>query len=224
MAPSITLNCRALLFDLDGTLIDSTDRIDRLWRWWAGRHGIPFEQLEGKFHGRPSVESFRLIDPSLPIEQEVEELEAEEIGDMHDVHLIPGARELLARLDASQWAIVTSGSPRVAHARINHVGLPMPRVLITAAEIEHGKPAPDGYLLAARRLDLRPQDCIVVEDSPVGVEAGKAAGMRVVAIAYTHPAEELRGAHTLVAGLSDIQVNTADHSLVVRLTGQERRE
>ncbi len=219
MAPSLALTCQALLFDLDGTLIDSTDRIDRLWRWWAERHSIPFEQLEGKFHGRPSVESFRLIDPSLPIEQEVEELEAEEIGDMHDVRLIPGARELLARLDASQWAIVTSGSPRVAHARIQHVGLPMPRVFITAAEIQHGKPAPDGYLLAARRLGLRPQDCLVVEDSPVGVEAGKAAGMRVVAIAYSHPAEELRGAHALVTGLSDLQVEADDHRVVVRLAG-----
>ncbi len=217
MSSRTTLACQALLFDLDGTLIDSTDRIDRLWRWWAERHGIPFEQLEGKIHGRPAVESFRLIDPSLPIEQEVQELEAEEVRDMHDVRLIPGARELLGRLEASRWAIVTSGSPRVAHARINHIGLPMPRVLITAAEIEHGKPAPDGYLLAARRLGLRPADCVVLEDSPVGVEAGKAAGMRVVAIAYTHAAGELEGADALVADLSDIQVEATARGIELRL-------
>jgi sugar-phosphatase len=217
MTASPALTCQALLFDLDGTLIDSTDRVERLWRWWAGRHGVPFEQLKGKIHGRPAVESFRLIDPSLPIEQEVEELEAEEVRDMHDVRSIPGAHELLERLDPARWAIVTSGSPRVAHARIGYTGLPMPRVLITAAEIERGKPAPDGYLLGAQRLGFDPGDCIVVEDTPVGVEAGKAAGMRVVAIAFSHPPDELRSADAVVPDLAHLHIQQGPSGLSVAI-------
>lgn len=215
MPADSTLTCQAILFDLDGTLIDSTDRIDRLWRWWAERHGVPFEQLDGKIHGRPAVESFHLIDPSLPIEQAIEELEAEEIGDMHDVHIIPGARELLARLDPTRWAIVTSGSPRVAHARIDYTGLPMPRVLITAGEIKRGKPAPDGYLLGARRLGFDPADCVVVEDTPVGVQAGQAAGMRVIAIAYSHPAQDLAAADMLVRDISDLDIRQSASHLTI---------
>lgn len=215
MDRSLSLTCQAMLFDLDGTLIDSTERIDRLWRWWAKRHGIPFEQMRGKMHGRPAVETFRLVDPSLPIPQEVEELEAEEVRDMHDVHLVPGAPELLKRLDPARWAIVTSGSPRVAHARLQHTGLPVPRVLITAAEIQHGKPAPDGYRLAARRLGFEPADCIVVEDAPVGVDAGKAAGMRVIAIAYTHPVEDLAAADVMVPDLAHLDVRSTPSGLVV---------
>jgi sugar-phosphatase len=217
MDPSLTFACQAVLFDLDGTLIDSTDRIDRLWRWWADRRGIPFEELTGKIHGRPAVESFRLIDPRLQIEQEVEELEAEEIRDMHDVHLIPGAADLLQRLDPGRWAIVTSGSPRVAHARLQHTGLPLPRILITAAEIEHGKPAPDGYLLAARRLGVSPADCIVFEDSPVGVDAGKAAGARVIAIAYTHPVEELTSADAIIPNLAHLSVHSGPSGLSIAI-------
>jgi len=213
----LVLNCEAMLFDLDGTLIDSTARIARLWRWWAERHGIPFEQLQGKMHGRPAVETFHLIDPDLPLGPAVEELETEEVRDMHDVHLIPGAPELLARLNPSRWAIVTSGSPRVAHARLEYTRLPLPRVLITAAEIERGKPAPDGFLLAARRMGFAPSDCVVVEDSPAGVGAGKAAGMRVIAIAYTHPIEELTAADAMVPDLAHLDVQSSPSGLSITI-------
>ncbi|HMA09666.1 MAG TPA: HAD-IA family hydrolase, partial [Ramlibacter sp.] len=132
--------------------------------------------------------------------------------------VIPGAAGLLRRLDPARWAIVTSGSPRVAHARLQHTGLPLPRVLITAAEITRGKPAPDGFLMGAQRLGLSPADCIVVEDSPVGVRAGKAAGMRVIAIAYTHPVEELAGAEVLVPDLAHLDIHSTAAGLTVLVT------
>src|SRR5512143_2079447 len=114
MQSTRSLACRAVLFDLDGTLIDSRERIERLWRWWAERRGVDFEAVAPVMYGRPAVETIRLAAPHLVAEDEMKVLEAEEISDMRDVHLIPGALELLARLDGAPWAIVTSGSTRVA--------------------------------------------------------------------------------------------------------------
>ncbi len=218
MTDTVTLACRAILFDLDGTLIDSTERITRLWHWWAARRGVDFEAVREVMHGRPAVETIRLAAAHLVPEEEIEALETEEVSDMHDVRLIPGALELLARLEGASWAIVTAGSPRVAEARIGYVKLPRPPVLITAAQIQNGKPDPEGYLLAARRLGARPEDCVVVEDAPVGVEAGKAAHMRVVAIAFSHPADTLKEADVVVSNLRDIHVETTAPSIVLDLT------
>ena len=214
----LALNCRALLFDLDGTLIESTARIDRLWQWWAARHGLAFEKFTGLMHGRPAAETIRLVAPHLDPQQELEALETEEISDMHDVHLYPGALELLGRLDGAPWAVVTSGSRHVAEARLAYVGLPHPPVLITADEVPRGKPAPDGYLLAAEHLAISPAQCVVIEDSPVGVEAGKAAGMRLLAVAATHSAESLSAADALVSRLTDIDLFVNGSEITLRLT------
>ncbi len=213
----LTLSCRALLFDLDGTLIDSAARLRRLWAWWAARRNVELQALLDVMHGRTAVETIRLAAPGLVPEDELDALETEEISDMHDVHLQPGARELLGQLDGASWAIVTSGTARVAQARIAHVQLPRPRLVITADQVANGKPAPDGYLLAAQRLGASPQDCIVVEDAPVGVAAGKAAGMRVLAIASTHSPQELDGADAIVARLADIALHVRGQDLTLRV-------
>jgi mannitol-1-/sugar-/sorbitol-6-phosphatase len=217
MPEMLTLTSRAILFDLDGTLIDSAARIHRLWQWWAARRGIDFEALVDVMHGRPAVETIRLAAPQLVPEDEIEALETEEISDMHDVHLVPGALDLLARLDGAPWAIVTSGSTRVAEARLRYVGLPRPAVLVTADLIRDGKPAPDGYLLAAKRLGAMPEDCIVVEDAPVGVAAGVAAGMRVIAVASTHPLDSLQGAQAIIARLTDMDLHVDAAGIAVRI-------
>ncbi len=208
-----------MLFDLDGTLIDSSALIRRLWQWWAARHNIAYESLLGIILGRTAVETIRIVAPQLVAEDEIEALEAEEVSDMHDVYLYPAALDLLKHLDGAAWAIVTSGSDRAANARLGHVGLPRPPVLITADQIKQGKPAPEAYLLAAERLGIEPQDCIVVEDAPIGVAAGKAAGMRVIAIASTHPAEELGDADVIVDNLGQLGVTSDAASIVVRLPG-----
>ncbi len=212
-----TLGCRALLFDLDGTLIDSSARVRRAWQWWAERHGIHYESLRGIILGRTAIETIRMVAPQLVAEDEMAALEAEEISDMHDVYLYPAASEILKRLNGAPWAIVTSGSDRVANARLGHVGLPHPPVLITADQIKHGKPDPEAYLLAAKQLGIEPRDCIVVEDAPVGVAAAKAAGMRVIAIASTHLAEELRDADATLEDLGQLGVVADAASIVLHL-------
>jgi sugar-phosphatase len=210
-------SCRALLFDLDGTLIDSAASIQRLWRWWAARRGVALEALLDVMHGRPAVETIRLAAPHLVPEDEVEALETEEISDMHDVYVYPGALDLLARLDGAPWAIVTSGSTRVAEARLAHVHLPRPPVVVTADLIQTGKPSPEAYLLAARRLGIQPAEGIVIEDTPVGVQAGKAAGMRVIAIASTHPRGALGDADAIVANLGSLRIELSGSFILVRL-------
>lgn len=217
MNDPLTFTCRALLFDLDGTLIDSVPRVHRLWEWWAARRGVDLRVLRQVIDGRKAVDAIRLAAPHLVAQDEMDALEAEEIADMRDVRIYPGTLALLARLDGAPWAIVTSATTRVAEARTRYVGLPQPPVLITADLIPNGKPAPDGYLMAATRLGVRPQDCIVMEDAPIGVEAGKAAGMRVIAIASTQPRESLAGADAIVASLADIRLHADSSGITLRL-------
>lgn len=199
-----TLSCRVVLIDLDGTLMDSAPRILRAWQAWGQRNGIAFDTILNVLHGRRTIDTLRLVAPWLPAEEEIAALEADEISDMQDVRLYPGAIDLMEKLRNAPHAIVTSGSRLAAEARLKYVGLPTPAVFVSGDEIEAGKPAPDGYILAARRLGMDPGDCVVIEDSPVGVEAGKAASMRVVAVASTHAAEALQAADVIVRELADI--------------------
>ncbi len=200
-------DCKAVLLDLDGTLVDSAPRILRVWQGWSARNGIDFDRILVVIHGRRSLDTIRLVAPWLPAEREVAALDAEEVSDMQDVRIYAGAADLLARLQGNPHAIVTSGSRLAAEARLRHVGLPIPSVLVTGDEIAAGKPAPDGYLLAARKLRIEPSECIVIEDSPVGVEAGRAAGMRVIGVASTHSATDLKAADAIVPLLGDIEVS-----------------
>src|SRR5512140_1647229 len=186
-----TFTCRAILFDLDGTLIDSAAHIRRLWQWWAESRGIEYQSLLGIILGRTAVETVRLAAPHLDAEAELKALEYEEVTDLRDVAIYPSALELLSRLEGAHWSIVTSGTEAVATARIVHLGLPRPPVLITASQVTNGKPAPDTYLLAAHDLGIPPHDWIAVEHAPVGVSAARTAGMRVTAIDPTTPPQSL---------------------------------
>jgi mannitol-1-/sugar-/sorbitol-6-phosphatase len=212
-----TLNCQAVLFDLDGTLVDSAIRVQRLWIDWSKRHGIDTESLLEIMHGRPAAETIRLVAPYLSLQDEFAALEAEEISDMDGVNPYPNAGELLGRLSPRQWAIVTSGTHRVAEARMRHVGLPKPEVFITVDDVKAGKPAPDGYLLAASRLHRKPSECIVIEDAPAGIQAGKSAGMRVIAVASTLASEFLNQADLAVRHLSEIKLLSTAQGILIQV-------
>ncbi len=216
------LKCKAILFDLDGTLVDSATRVQRLWLDWSRKHDIDPHFLLEVMHGRRADETIRIVAPHLSLQEEFQALEEEEILDMDGVRPYSIASELLSQLSARQWAIVTSGTRRVAGARLAHVGLPAPEVFITADDVTRGKPAPDGYLLAARRLDLDPAECVVIEDAPAGIQAGKVAGMRVIAVGTTLTKEALNLADVFIRQLSEISLQTSNAEIWVQVRGQDR--
>ncbi len=205
------LACDALLFDLDGVLIDSSTAIVRNWRAWADRHGIDVARITQVMHGVRSVETIRAVAPQLDAAQEAAWLTAREVADTDGVVPMPGARQLLAALPADRWTIVTSGSADLARARLQAAGLPVPAQIVTADDVTQGKPAPEPYLLGASRLGIVPERCLVVEDAPAGIQAGRSAGMGVLGIASTHAAAEVLavGATVVVDRLADLVVENA---------------
>jgi sugar-phosphatase len=202
------LECTAILFDLDGVLIDSTTNIIRHWQQWAQRHGLDLAEIMHIAHGRRTIETMRLVAPHLPVEEETRHFAAIEAADTEGVITIAGAPALLSSLPADAWAIVTSGSRDVATARLKSRGLPVPRIMVTADDVINGKPAPEPYLAAANALGVPAKQCVVIEDSPAGIAAARAAGMRSVAVASTHADHELAAATAIARQLSDIQVDT----------------
>ncbi len=212
------IQCAAILFDLDGVLIDSTAVITRHWGEWAEAHGLALDAIMQVAHGRPTLETMRLVAPHLPVEEEAPRFAAGEVLDTEGILTIDGASALLNSLPPDAWAIVTSCSRDLAAARLASRGLPVPDVLVTADDVVNGKPHPEPYLTGARRLGLRPDQCVVIEDAPAGLAAAAAAGMRSVAVASTHAADELAGATAVAARLSDIQVTAgADERLAIRI-------
>ena len=190
----------AFLVDLDGVLVDSILAATRAWTWWASSHGLDPEPFV-RAHGRPSRETIADLAPALNAESEAARVEERETSDTAGVVALPGAAAILGA--GHPIAIVTSGGERLATARLRAAGLPRPEVLVTADSVSRGKPDPEPYLLAARRLGVAPSRCTVFEDAPAGVTAGKAAGMRVVALTTTVRAGELAGADRVIPSLAE---------------------
>ncbi len=202
--PSAT--CRAILFDLDGVLVDSRECIELVWRAWAAARGLDPAPFLAVAHGRRISETVRLVAPSLDARAEADVLDRMEEQETRGLTAVQGAARLVGRLAAGQWAVVTSGSRIVASLRLRTAGLPIPDVFVTSNDVRKGKPDPEPYLTAAARLGVRPADCLVFEDSPTGLAAARAAGMRVVALLTTHRAEQLPGASAHVSSLAGLSL------------------
>jgi sugar-phosphatase len=202
-----SFSCEAILFDLDGVLVDSTPIGTRIWTDWAKRHGLDAAYVVHVGHGRPTAETVRHVAPHLDAQREAHDLEAQEIADVDDLQVIPGARELLASLPVERFAIVTSGGRRLATARLQAVGLAIPPTMITADDITRGKPDPSPYLLGSARLGFDPATCLVFEDAPSGVQAAKAAAMHVIAIPTTYRREELAAADLIISSLLPVRAH-----------------
>ena len=187
----LTIRSRAILFDMDGTLVDSTPAVESLWRTWGNRHGIPLEDILAISHGRLTRDTIGEIAPHLDSEAEAIALDTAAITHSDGISALRGAADLLASLRSNEWAVVTSAPRDLAEARLRFAGLPIPEILIGNEDVLAGKPDPDGYLKAAAQLSLAPAHCTVIEDTPAGILAARAAGMAVIAIGTTFPESEL---------------------------------
>jgi sugar-phosphatase len=201
-ARALIRSAAALLVDLDGTLVDSTAPVRRAWSDFAGRHGLDPEHVHRFAQGRPSRETVRLLAPWADHAAEADAMERAEIDDADGIVALPGAADLLGGV----WrlAIVTSCSAALATVRLRAAGLPVPSALISADDVERGKPDPTCYLLGARRLGVEPAQCLVLEDAPAGISAGRAAGAKVLALRTTHPDHDLQDADAIVDDLSGL--------------------
>jgi sugar-phosphatase len=202
--------CAAILFDLDGVLVDSTRSVARQWSLWAAEHNLPVEDVVRLAHGRRTVETIRLLVPSMDAEAEAARLEMREAEDTDGIGPVPGALELLSSLPRQRWAVVTSGTRYLATRRLQTNGLPAPVAFVTADEVRYGKPHPEPYLKGAELLGVAPRECLVFEDAPPGIEAAHAAGMSAVALSTTYPAADLAHADALVADLSQVRMQSVD--------------
>ena len=201
----------AVIFDLDGVLVDSARVVEQQWRRWAGARGLRAEPFLRVCHGRRALETIRLAAPHLDAEAEVAAFGPAEDADVAAIVPLAGAARLLGSLPPDAWGVATSGARRDAVARLRRAGLPPPPVLVCAEDVARGKPSPDAYLQAASRLGADPAECLVVEDAPAGVQAARAAGMPVVGLTTTHPADAL-GADAVAATLAGVYLGRVDRS------------
>jgi len=202
---------RAVIFDLDGVLVDSTGVVERAWRWWAEEQGVPVAQVLAIAHGRPSRDVVRELTPHLDGDEQARRLDGWETEHSEGLIAVPGAAECVATARRGPWAVVTSGGRELASERLLTAGLPLPPVLVTADDVEHGKPHPEPYERAGRALVLAPASCLVVEDAPAGVAAAKGAGMMVIAVSTTHEPDALREANLVLDSMHEANAQLRKH-------------
>ncbi|HEY7403392.1 MAG TPA: HAD-IA family hydrolase [Candidatus Angelobacter sp.] len=215
---------KAILLDMDGVLVDSAPAVERVWHTWALVHGLDPVVVIDQAHGRRSVETIRVVAPHMNAEQENIKVEQMEIADREGVTALAGAKAMLGSLPPDQCAIVTSATRPLAVARLGYAGLMVPKYMVTADDVVNGKPSPEPYLQGAALLAVAPADCLAFEDTPAGIAAARAAGMEVVALGNTYPANELQAAAAQVTSLLDVRVETYQGTLVVELANVQSKK
>jgi sugar-phosphatase len=206
----VLIRCKGILFDMDGILISSLGSVERSWTKWALMRDVDPEYAVRIAHGVRAIETVAKLRPDLDSEAELRLIEEIEIADGEGLSVLPGVLDLLASLPADRWTVVTSATERLARERLAASGIPVPDRMITAESVMQGKPNPAPYRAGAALLGLRPEECVVVEDSESGAKAGRAAGCTVVATTFSHSIESLAPAHYLVEDLTGLQATTLD--------------
>jgi mannitol-1-/sugar-/sorbitol-6-phosphatase len=201
-----SFRCSAILFDLDGVLLDSTLAVAEQYTTWAQEHGLDPAEVMKAAHGVRTIEVIRRVAPHLDAVAETRKIEDREAA-ATNVIAMPGAVELLNSIPKGRWGVVTSGTRFLATTRMRKFGLPIPDVLVTADDVQHGKPDPEPYRKGAELLHADPATCLVIEDAPAGIRSAHAAGMKVISLPTTYPVTALHEADAIVSGLRDIKVS-----------------
>jgi sugar-phosphatase len=205
-APATLVNmplftCQAVLFDLDGVLVDSTPCVTRVWSQWARHHGLDPGRILHVAHGKKAIETVQTVAPEFDAEHEFRIIEKMELEDTDGLRLLPGAKELLSVIPPERYTIVTSGTRRLATKRLEAVGLRVPMTMITADDVSRGKPDPEPYLAGAKAVGFSATECLVFEDAPSGIRSAQAAGAPAIGVATTYQAEEIAFASQVIPSL-----------------------
>ena len=216
----VTIRCQGILFDMDGILISSIGSVERSWTKWARMRGVDPEYARSIAHGCRAIETVATLRPDLDPVAELKVIEDIELADGKGLTVLPGVLELLAALPPRRWTVVTSATERLVRERLTASGIPVPKQLIAAESVTQGKPHPEAFLAGAALLGFAPEECVVIEDSSSGVQAGRAAGCTVVATTFSHSIESLDAAHYVIEDVTGVEVETlpGEEGLVLRFT------
>jgi mannitol-1-/sugar-/sorbitol-6-phosphatase len=201
-----SFHCSAILFDLDGVLLDSTRVVAEQYTRWALENGLDPAEVMKVTHGVRTLEVVQRVAPHLDAVAETRKIEDREaVAD--GIVAIPGAVALLNTIPRGRWCVVTSGTRYLATTRMRRFGVPVPDILVTADDVRRGKPDPEPYRRGAELLKASPADCVVIEDAPAGIRSARSAGMKVISLPTTYPASELHEADVIIAGLGSVKVS-----------------
>jgi len=209
--------CEAILFDLDGVLVDSTKSVVTVWTAWSEKNGILPARTLDVIHGRRTMEALQILAPHLDLKSEAEKIESGITHKKEGTVAIPGAAKLLRSLPNDRWCVVTSGLKEFAKVRLKDANLPIPQILVAADDVINGKPDPEPYLKGAQLLKIDPSKCIVIEDAPAGIRSAHAGGMKAVGITTTYPAAELGEADAVIQTMSQIRVSLREGKLHIQI-------
>ncbi|OKO99476.1 HAD-IA family hydrolase [Xenorhabdus eapokensis] len=209
------VECKAILFDLDGTLVDSGSCIERLWYQWAQENHLDTKYVLSIIHGRTIEETLKLISSYFYNQHCVDEIKERAIAELNQVKPIAGAADFIKTIPAGRMAIVTSGAKKVSMQSIISAGIPVPDIMVTSEDISRGKPNPEPYLKAAEILGVQPSECLVFEDADSGIQSALAAGMSVIIIgANSHLLSSNGIAH--VDNYKGLNVEIEGHSMILK--------
>jgi mannitol-1-/sugar-/sorbitol-6-phosphatase len=211
------IECKAIIFDLDGTLVDSIECVEKTWNTWCKKYNISLDKFSPAMHGITSYQTIKTIAPDLDTDKVVVEFDEIELKQTEGLKLIPKADKILNELPPEKWAIATSGSKKLATTRLSYIGLPIPKIMITADDITNSKPNPEPYLLAAKHLGIPADDCVVFEDSLAGIESGKAAGAKVIGLTALFKKDKLSKTDAVINDFSDIKIEIKDNKLKIHI-------
>ena len=213
--------CAAIIFDMDGVLVDSEVLNEKHWKLWAEKEEVSLEWIMSIHHGVPAVQTIATVAPHLDAATEARWFEENLSQDLDGLLAFNGVHNMLTGLPEGKWAIGTSAPKIIAFNRLKYLELPIPDVVVTIDDVVKGKPAPDPYIKAAKGLGLDPSVCVVIEDAPAGIKAAKAAGARVLALPTTNKIEALHEADAIVDQFSDLKVACNDNQLVITWSGEK---